>query len=170
MKLKPSEHGLYSVPRGLLSLSGPALQDFLLAVLDKGASFRFKVRGFSMHPFIRDGDVITVSPWGGAQPRQGDVVAFCQPDTGKLMVHRILTKNNNGFLLRGDNCPETDGLISSVGILGRLTKVERNGRFIRLGLGPERRLLALLVRHHLLQPLVYWTRQALRPFLRRSPR
>ena len=121
-----------------------------------------------MHPFIKDGDVITVSPLRGARLHTGDVVAFCHPDTGKLVVHRILTNNPQGLLLQGDNSPETDGLVPSASILGRVTKVERNGRLIRLGWGPERRLLALLARCHLLQPLVSRTSQVLRPILKRN--
>jgi len=153
----------------LLSLSGPALQDFLQAVLARGASFRFQARGASMHPFIQDGDVITVSPLRGARLHPGDVVAFCHLDTGRLAVHRILKNIAQGFLLQGDNSPEEDGLIPSAGILGRVTKVERNGRLIRLGWGPERWLLALLARCHLLQPLVSRTSQMLRPFFWRNP-
>ena len=122
-----------------------------------------------MHPFIRDGDVVTVSPWDGGFLSPGEVVAFCHPETGRLVVHRIVKRNSQGFLLRGDNCPEADGLVPASGILGRVTRVERNGQVIRLGWGPERRLLALLARYHLLQPLVYRTWQALRPFFRRNP-
>jgi hypothetical protein len=170
LKLKLAEPGLHSVPGGLLSLSGPALQDFLEVVLARGASFRFRARGFSMHPFIKDGDVITVSPWRGARLHPGDVVAFCQPDTGKLVVHRILAINSQGFLLQGDNNPGADGLAPSAGILGRVARVERNGRIIRLGWGPERRLLALLARYRFLKPLAYWTWQVFHLYLRRNPR
>lgn len=168
MKSPLTEPGLYTVPGGWLSLSGPALKEFLRAVLAKGAAFRFQARGFSMHPFIQDGDVITVSSWRSVRLCPGDVVAFCRPDTGKFMVHRILAGNSRGYLLKGDNCSETDGLIPPGDILGRVTKVERNGRVLRLGWGPERRLLALLARHQLLQPVVFRTWQALRPYIRRN--
>lgn len=161
--------GLYTVPGGVLSLSGHALREFLHAVLAKGAAFRFRARGFSMHPFIRDGDVVTVSPWHGGPLSPGEVVACCHPETGRLVVHRLVKKVGPGFLLRGDNCPEADGLIPASEIFGRVTRVERNGRVRRLGLGPEGRFLALLSRHQLLQPLVQLTAAGLRPFLRRRP-
>jgi len=120
-----------------------------------------------MHPFIRDGDVLTVSPSRGANLHPGDVVAFCHPDTGRLVVHRILAGTSHGYLLKGDNSIGMDGLIPSINIWGRVTKVERNGRLIRLGCGPERRLLALLARCHLLQPLISRTSQMLGPILNR---
>ena len=142
----------------------------MLAVLGKGAAFRFKGQGFSMYPFIQDGDVITLSPWGKFRLHSGDVVAFRHPNTGKLAVHRVLDKEAQGFLLRGDNCLAPDGLIPITEILGRVIRVERNGRLLRLGWGPERRLLALLSRHHFLRPLVHRTGGWLRALLRRKPR
>lgn len=158
---------LYSVPGGVLSLSGPALLEFLRAVLAKGASFRFKARGFSMLPFIQDGDVLTVAPRPARKPRPGGVVAFCHPETGKLVVHRVLARRTRGYLLRGDNTPEADGLVPSANVLGCVDRVERRGRRVRFGQGPERRLIALLARYELLQPLICRALWVLRPLKRR---
>lgn len=160
---------LYSVPGGVLSLSGLALQEFLRVVLVKGAAFRFKARGFSMLPFIQDGDVLTVSPPPARQSRPGEVVAFCHPETGKLVVHRVLARRSGDYLLRGDNALEADGLIPPAHILGRVDRVERRGRRVRLGQGPERRLIALLVRYELLQPLIDRMLRVWRPLKKRCP-
>ena len=54
--------------KGGLSLSGEALIELMRAVLARGLPFRFAARGFSMAPFIRDGDVISVSPPLSARP------------------------------------------------------------------------------------------------------
>jgi hypothetical protein len=162
---KPS---LYAVPGGVHSLSGEALQEFLQAVLAKGASFRFEARGQSMHPFIKDRELITISPVNGARLHSGDVVAFCHPKTGRLTVHRIVKKNAQGFLLRGDNCSEADGLIPAGSLLGRVTQVREKNRIVRLGLGPERFFLAWLSRYSLLQPILDRIHQVLGPFLRRN--
>jgi hypothetical protein len=59
-----------------LSLSGPALVKLLRAVLDKGAPVRFSAKGFSMSPFIKNEDVVTLSPLQDASPSVGDVIAF----------------------------------------------------------------------------------------------
>lgn len=168
MPSPPPKPSLYAVPGGVLALSGVALQEVLQAVLAKGASFRFKARGFSMHPFIQDGEVVTVSPVQVDRLWPGDIVAFCHPETGRLTVHRILKKTAQGFVLRGDNCPEADGLVPTVNILGRVTQGGRSGRIIRLGWGPERLGLALLSRYHLLQPLLSQIRQVVGPFLPRT--
>ena len=167
MRSKPPKPFLYSVAGGVLTLSGTALREFLQSVLAKGASFRFKARGFSMHPFIKDGEVVTVSPVPGGRLHAGDVVAFCHPQSGRLVVHRILKKNPQGFILRGDNCDEADGLVPAASIVGRVTAVEGNSWIKWLGWGPERLLPALLSGYHRLQPLRYRIRRALGPFIRR---
>jgi hypothetical protein len=134
-----------------LSLSGKALIELMLAVHAKGMPFRFKAGGHSMAPFIRDGDVILVSPIASRAPGLGDVVAFVHPETELLCMHRVLSVNGDRFLIKGDNMPEKpDGMIPRVAIIGRVTHVKRNGRRISLGLGPERLLLAFLSRCSLL--------------------
>lgn len=153
---------------GELSLSGPALAELLRAVLDKGMPFRFRAKGFSMSPFVKDGDVITVSPLSGASPRLGDVVPCIGPETGKLFVHRVVGKRGDFCIIRGDNTPEADGLVSKANVLGRVTRVERDGKRVFLGLGPERLLIALLTRRGLLLPLLRPMWRLVRPVVRRS--
>jgi signal peptidase I len=114
-----------------------------------------------MHPFIKDGEVVTVSPVPGGRLYPGDVVAFCHPDSGRLVVHRIIKKNAQGFILQGDSCAEADGLVPAASIVGRVTAVEGNSRIIRPGWGPERLFPALLLSYHRLQLTWYRIRQAL---------
>jgi len=156
---------LYAVTGGVLSLSGSALQEFLRAVIAKKAQFRFRARGFSMAPFIRNKDVVTISPFARHAPRLGDVVAFCHPATQRLVVHRVVSKHSGAFLIRGDNTARADGLISSEKILGIVTRVEREGQRVRLGLRTERMLLALLSRIGLLFLLRLWQESLIGFFL-----
>jgi signal peptidase len=150
-----------------LSFSGPAFVELIRAVLDKGVPFRFKAKGISMHPFIRNGDVITVYPLSGTSPRYGDVVAFIRPNTSTLIVHRVVGKGDDSFLIRGDNTGYFDGLIPTTNILGYVTKVERNDREAYLGLGLERFLIAFLTRRGLLLPLLNPVRRLIRPIIKR---
>jgi hypothetical protein len=146
-KRPPRENQQPTMQKYGLSLSGKALIELMQAVHAKGLPFRFSARGFSMAPFIRDGDVITVSPLASSAPGLGDVVAFIHPETQLLCLHRVLSVNGKRFFIQGDNMPERpDGMIPWEAIVGRVTRVERACRRIRLGLGPERRLFALLSR------------------------
>jgi hypothetical protein len=146
-KRPPREYAPPVMRKAGLSLSGKALIELMQAVHAKGLPFRFSARGYSMAPFIRDGDVISVSPLASSAPGLGDVVAFIHPETELLCMHRVLSVNGDSFFIQGDNMPEKpDGMIPREAIVGWVTRVERAGRSVRLGLGPERLLLALLSR------------------------
>jgi len=120
-----------------------------------------------MFPFIRDGDIITVSPLYGNMPRIGDVLAFAHPETGKLLVHRIVGITGNFFLPKGDNTFYIDGFVPKEGIFGCVTNVERGGKARLLGFGPERFLIAFLSRMDILRPLLSWIWRHIRPVVRR---
>lgn len=138
-----------------LPLSGVILTDLLQSVLAKGGSFRFRAKGTSMYPFIRDGDIIVISPLGRAVPRLGDVVACLRPNADRFTVHRILQKQRSSFLIRGDNSPCDDGWFARESILGRVVQVERKGREVRFGLGTERLPIVALARLRWLTPVVH---------------
>jgi signal peptidase I len=151
-----------------LSLPSQHLEKLMRGVLGKGASFRFQGKGFSMSPFIKDGDVLTIAPLQGAPPGFGDVVVFTHPNTGKLIIHRIIGQKAGSYLTKGDNAPEEDGLISRAAILGRVAKVERNGKYISLGLGPDRFIIAFVIRTGLL-PLLWPVWRLVRFIMRSRP-
>jgi signal peptidase I len=153
-----------------LSLFGAVLSELLGAVLEKGVPFRFRANGLSMLPFIKDGDVVTVSPLFNAKPHLGDVLAFVYPGTKKLVIHRVVGKKDDSCIIRGDNTSEPDGMVPLANILGRVTRVDRNGKRIILGLGPERRLIAFLAARRLLFPLMVPLWKVLRPLFRRQVR
>jgi signal peptidase I len=136
------------------TLSGPAFNELIQAFLQNGHPFRFQAKGFSMFPFIREGDFITISPFKSSSPRLGDVVAFHPPETQKLFIHRVIWKKGDSSLIRGDNAPSADGFLPRANILGRVIRLERNGKRVYLGSGPERYLIALSNRVNLLSPLV----------------
>jgi len=150
------------------SLTAAVLLELIQATVGRGARLRFKACGFSMCPFIRNEDVLTVAPLNGASPGLGDVVAFRRPDTGKLVIHRIVGKKGGSYLIKGDNALESDGLVTRAEIAARVVKVERDGRRVFIGLGPERRGVALLSRRNLHVPLLRFICRIYRPVLRRT--
>jgi hypothetical protein len=139
------------------------------AVLEKGGLFRFCAKGASMTPFVRDGDTITIAPLGNLPPRLGEVVAFRDQMNGlRPVVHRVVGRHAEGFIVQGDG----NGCMPEVAppelVLGRLVKLERNGRPIRLGLGPERRILAWMSRSRFLWKRIWPAWNRIRPFFRKS--
>jgi len=149
-------------------LSGRDLVELLRAVLSKGVPARFQAKGFSMSPFIRNKDVVTISPLKGKLPGLGHIIAFAHPETEGLCIHRIVRKKDGIYVTKGDNISETDECVPGENILGFVTRVERNGKQVFLGLGPERFLIAFLGRRGLLFPLLLPLWRVIRPFLKRS--
>ena len=153
-----------------LSLSGPAFTQLVQATLRGGTAIKFPARGFSMSPFIRNGDIITISPLTNKSITRGDIVAFVCPITDKFVVHRVVERNGRGEVcIAGDNLPKLDTTISEKRILGRVTNVERKGKKIILGLGLERSLIATLTRHGLIYSFFLPIMRCLRSFFKRNP-
>lgn len=126
-----------------------------------------------MSPFIRDGDVITIAP---VQPTSrarpggvGQVVAFVNPASRRLVVHRIIGRREACFVLQGDNMrgPVVDQAGAS-DIIGRVVRVERGRRRVWLGLGPERYVIAVLSQAGMLLPILRRVGVLVR-FLRKRP-
>jgi len=165
--LKPEGKPGYIRDGGEEKLSMEALVGLLEAVTKKGSSFRVQALGFSMDPFIRNKNHITISPLPSGYPRVGDIVAFIQPGTGKLVVHRVIERKENHYLIKGDNVATPDGLIPKTNVLGYVTKVDKDGKLIFFGLGFERVFIAFLSRKNLLRPTLHLTYRLVGPVIRR---
>lgn len=130
---------------GELCLSNPGQLELLRGMAERGVPLRTAVRGFSMTPFIRDGDVVTIEPLRG-DPDVGDVVALALPENGRMALHRAVERRGDRWLVRGDNCPEPDGVFGRAAFVGRVTRVERGGRDVHLGLGEHAAWIAAFSR------------------------
>jgi signal peptidase I len=167
LKLAQNNSG-FSATKEEISFSGASLAELLCATLAKGVPFRFKVKGFSMTPFIRDGDIVTISSLTEAGLSFGRPVAFINPETRTLAIHRVVGMSGIRYLIKGDNALEPDGVISKDNILGYVTRVQRNGRNIFAGLGPERYIVALLSRRTLIFPFLLSVYKRLRGIKRQK--
>lgn len=146
-----------------ISFSGESLIELIKSIFAKNSSFRFKVTGYSMSPFIKDGDVVTISLPKARSIVLGQAVAFVNPATGKLAIHRMVGGYNGCYLIKGDSLPQPDGLIPKENVLGCVTKIERKKKSVRLGLGPERLVIAFLSRNGLLPFILFFWRLIPKP-------
>lgn len=133
-------------------ITGAALRELMHAVLAKGKNFRFKAKGTSMAPFIRNEDFITISP--PTKIGIGSIVAFVRPETRQLVVHRVIGRRKKELFIAGDGSSlYTDGWIPLRNIIGQISKIERNGNVIHLSLGIEKYGIAILSRLNWLTPI-----------------
>ena len=119
-------------------LIGAALTDLIRAVMEKGDAFRYPVSGRSMRPFLRDGDLLTISRVDPDDLAGGDVVAFAQPESGRLVFHRITRLGRGAVTTKGDNLARSDGRIPHDRLLGVVTEYRRGDRIVPLPHGRRR--------------------------------
>jgi signal peptidase len=102
-------------------------------IFKTGKSIRFRAKGWSMRPFIRDGDFIVVSPVEYSSIKTGDVV-FYLTAKNKALVHRVIKKSKKDkddritMYIKGDATFSTAEKVEMQKILGKVVAVERNGR------------------------------------------
>jgi hypothetical protein len=95
----------------MITHSNGALLGLTDDLMANDCQIRFRARGSSMHPTIRDGEPIVLQRIDLAQLRRGDIVLSRQRD--RLFAHRIvkLTKADGlptSLLLRGDALDSCD--------------------------------------------------------------
>jgi len=106
-------------------------------IFGKGKSIRFQAKGWSMRPFVRDGDFIVVSPIENYSIKTGDVVFYLTPEN-KVIVHRVIKKykkdkdNRITIFIKGDATFSSPEKVEMQNVLGKVIAVERNGRKKRL--------------------------------------
>jgi len=104
-------------------------------ILEKGKSIRFQAKGWSMRPFIRDGDFIVVSPVKSSSIRKGDIVFYSNAEN-KIIVHRIIRKYKKNdriaVLIKADASFGSPEKVDIQNVLGKAIAIERNGREKRL--------------------------------------
>ena len=137
-----------------LKLSGKNLANLMGAVLEKNADFRFQAKGRSMSPFIKNLDIVTISPLSINKPAVGDIVAVSFRGRKSVMVHRVIDKKQGKFLIKGDNNKSRDGVFKHDQIIGMVSRVERNGRRIWFGQGCCKRIIAMFSKIGLLNSIV----------------
>jgi ribosomal protein S18 acetylase RimI-like enzyme len=110
-------------------------------------ALRLVVRGTSMEPVLRRGDVVTVVEPDGAPPAStGDLVCFLDA-ADAVVTHRLLgpdvASDAAVMVTQGDGRTQPDAPVREERMLGRVTDIEPAGRLL------SRRLLSL-------EPLAWW--------------
>ncbi len=147
-----------------LVVSGKNLNNLMNAVLEKNADFRFKATGHSMSPFIKNQDILTISPLPINRPVAGDIVAASFGEKKSIMVHRVIAKKQGKFIMKGDNNKSQDGVFEQNQIIGLVSKVERNDMTVWFGQGYFGRVVAMLSKSGLLNSIILPVLRVIRRF------
>jgi signal peptidase I len=94
--------------------------------ISAGRSVRFKVKGHSMYPLLRDGkDEVTISPLT-CDPSVYDIVLFRY--RGKHILHRIISIEGDTYTIQGDGIYLSCEYCTREEIIGVVTHIHKNGK------------------------------------------
>ncbi len=138
-------------------------------ILADGHRLRFTASGSSMHPFIQDGDLLEVAPLSTKRVSLGDVL-LVESAAGRLLAHRVVKirrlDGTSQFLVKSDASRAADGWFQAPSILGRVDKLEHEGKSINLASAAQRGRAVLWV---IINPWIvrlFWLPARLRRFAR----
>ena len=98
--------------------------------LSEGKSVTVTARGNSMRPMLCDlRDRLTLSPCKAETLSVGDVIMY-KRDDGNIVVHRIVEKDGDNFILMGDCQAYKERDIRPDQVLARLTSFVRKGKSV----------------------------------------
>ena len=102
------------------------------AQLNEGGSVRFKPKGTSMLPTLRQGlDEVVITKLQG-KPRKLDIL-FYRRENGQFVLHRLQKIKNGSYIIRGDHQFEYEYGITDENIIGVVTQIHRDGAVIKRG-------------------------------------
>ncbi|MFM2316914.1 MAG: hypothetical protein RLZZ155_1246 [Bacteroidota bacterium] len=100
----------------------------------QGHSVQTFASGYSMFPFLRKGDLLTVEPFSMDKIKRGDVVVFESEDS--WIAHRVIRiQSFDGAIqlrTRGDARISSDPAINKANYVGLVSSIERDSKKISL--------------------------------------
>lgn len=109
----------------------------ITSLLDSGETVRLRVKGYSMTPvIINERDDVLLMPAKGVELHKNDIVLFKEPKTGVYILHRIVEKRNETYIIRGDGNLFGKESCHIGDIAGVVVKIYRNG-FVKSVVGRD---------------------------------
>jgi len=109
------------------------LMPVIRSALERGQRVRMTCNGWSMCPFIRDGDIVELQPPSGSVTL-GDIV-LAQSPAGHYVLHRVVRIEGLAYFLAGDAQRAREGPFERSALVGQAVKVLRGRRTIALERG-----------------------------------
>lgn len=91
--------------------------------LQKGQTLHLKVNGRSMQPLLRPGDRVVVEAFEAERLSCGDLLLIRRP--ADLVTHRLIAREGDRFVTKGDASPCPDLPVLPEAVLGRVVAVEK---------------------------------------------
>lgn len=113
-----------TLPQKLNNLSLESWVPLLRETLERDGKFFWLVQGQSMLPTLPPGSTIEIHPVRQDETL-GDILVFAERST--LVVHRLVARHHNRWILQGDNRTEWDPPVQPAQVIGRVLKATYQG-------------------------------------------
>jgi signal peptidase I len=121
--------------------------DLSLELLERGALLRFRAHGASMHPFIKNGNILIVEPVNDSPLDVGEIV-FYRRSNNVLTAHRLIKVENSPggtvLLTKGDSLGFIDPPVPLAQVLGKVIQIEGSSKQLTLT-GWQRRIFGRFI-------------------------
>lgn len=125
-------------------------------------------KGDSMLPLLREGkDLMVIEPRPQGPCKRYDAVLYKRPN-GKYVMHRILKRRKDGYVLCGDNRYMREFGVPDEWIIGILTAVIRDGKTIPVTAPRYRLYVHLWCDFYWVRAFIIRVRGVLRKFKRKK--
>lgn len=114
-------------------------------LLKSGLTLRIKAKGFSMLPFIRTGNYLTVKPVPWRELRTGDIIAYSRQGQEAITCHRLVRIEDAQLMAKGDSQWGGYERVPFEALLGRVIYLERGRNRICLDTKFQRRLASRIL-------------------------
>lgn len=124
----------------------PFLCELVREALEKQGKFVLRARGFSMAPFIEDGEDVKIEKTKFEDAHFGDVICYAIPQPESplpaLRIHRVLWKTNDALFVKGDTLLYMEKVFPPQ-IFGKVTAVRKKHGWVECKLSAANVLASL---------------------------
>ena len=108
--------------------------DFSLKLIEEKGKIYLRLSGFSMFPFLKDGDVALIKKVEISALKTGDVIVFKLDQ--KMIAHRLMEIKKNGehyeITTKGDTSKNNDPKFTELNYVGKITSFNRKEKNIKI--------------------------------------
>ena len=107
------------------------MQGFIDEILNNNGNVKFTITGTSMLPLLHNNIDEVIIEKNTSKIKKYDII-FYKRKNNQDVLHRVVGKNKDGFILRGDNQFVNEYGITTSNIIGVVTSIIRNGKELKL--------------------------------------
>jgi len=118
--------------------------ELALDVAQTFGEVRLQVTGGSMLPAVWPGDRLIVQRRNPNKIQPGQIILYSR--NGGLVAHRVVSRDGDRLLTRGDSLPQADPPVPTNEVAGEIVSIVRRGRRVGPELTLGRRMVSWLLR------------------------